>query len=102
MYSLEEGSATAGVLEFENDYFAIDQAIAKMMRTAGDVVLSVLASKKQVSSIMITELAANYKTDNAKLIKVIFHCTEQSSEVMQSTESLPFCEALNIILNAIS
>lgn len=42
-----EGSATAGVVEFKNDHSAIDQAIAEMLRTAGDVVLFVLVDKNK-------------------------------------------------------
>ena len=49
------------MLEFKNDHFTVEQAIAEMLRTAGDVVLSVLADQKQVTHVMITGLAANYK-----------------------------------------
>ena len=36
-YQIEEGNASAGVMEFKNEVHAVDQAIAEMLRTAGDV-----------------------------------------------------------------
>ena len=57
-----------------------------------DVVLTVLADKKQISHIMIVGLAANYRTSDQKLLTLSW------TEV----ESLPFCEALNTVLTAIA
>ena len=46
-YSEVEGNAAAGVVEFKNDYYG--QVIAEMIKTAGDLLLAVLADKKQIS-----------------------------------------------------
>ena len=101
-YSEEEGNAAAGIVEFKKDHFGVDQAIAEMLKLAGDVVLAVLADKKQISNVMIFGLAASYKKSDAKLVKLTLSWTDETSEVIQSIESLPFCEALNIILTAIA
>ena len=100
-YYNEEGDAAAGVVEFKNDAYAVDQAIAEMLRTAGDLLLAVLADKKQIRCITIAGLAANYDTGKAKLLKLIINCAEETSEVKQSQEVVPFCTALNIVLDAI-
>lgn len=39
-YEVEEGNAIGGVIEMKNDGFAIDQTVAEMLRTAGDIALS--------------------------------------------------------------
>ena len=46
-YSQEEGNAAAGVVEFKKDHFGVDQVIAEMLKTAGDVVLAMLADKNK-------------------------------------------------------
>ena len=101
-YQIEEGNATAGVVEFKNDAHAVDQAIAEMLRTAGDILLAVLADKRLIRSVTIVGLAASYKTADAKLVKLGLNCIDETAEVVQSRESIPFCEALNIVLNAIA
>ena len=98
-YYNEERDAAAGVVEFKNDAYAVDQAIAEMLQTAGDLLLAVLADKK---CIMFAGLAVNYyDTGKAKLLKLIINCAEETSEVKQSQEVVPFCTALNIVLDAI-
>ena len=101
-YNVEEGNAAAGVVEFKNSSFAIDHTIAKMIKTAGDLALSVLASKKQINTIFITGIAANYKAQEAKLIKVTVNLIEETSEIVQSRDVMPLCSALNVMLHAIS
>ena len=97
-YYSEDGNAAAGVVEFKNDMYSVDQAIAEMIRTAGDLLLAVLADKKQIRCITIAGLAANYGTGQAKLVKLVINCVEETSEVKQSQEVVPFCTALNIVL----
>ena len=58
VYSEEEGNAAAGVVEFRNDHYGVDQAIAEMIKTAGDILLAVLTDIKQISHIMIGGVAA--------------------------------------------
>ena len=41
--AIQSGNATAGVLEFKNDVYAIDQTIAEMIKTLGDCTLAMLA-----------------------------------------------------------
>ena len=101
-YNEEEGNAAAGVVEFKNDHYGVNQAIAEMVKTAGDVMLAVLADKKQINQIMIAGLAANYRTTDAKLVRLTLSCTDASLQVIQSTEPLPFCEALNVVLTTIA
>ena len=84
-YNIEEGNAAAGVVEFKNNSFAIDQTIAEMIKTAGNLALSVLASKKQLNTIIIIGIAANYKTQEAKLIKITVNLVEETSEIVQSS-----------------
>ena len=74
-----------------------------MLRTAGDILLAVLADKKLIRCVTIVGLAASYKTDDAKLVRLTLDCIDETAEVVQSRsrESIPFCEALNIVLNAI-
>ena len=101
-YQIEEGNASAGIVEFKNEAHAVDQAIAEMLRTAGDVLLAVLADKKLIRCVTIVGLAASYKTGDAKLVRLTLDCINETAEVVQSRESIPFCEALNIVLNAIT
>ena len=42
-----------------------------------------------------------YGTGQAKLVKLVINCVEETSEVKQSQEVVPFCTALNIVLDAI-
>ena len=44
------------------------------------------------SHIKIGGVAANYRTNDAKLVKSTLNCTDETSEVIQSVESLPFSE----------
>ena len=48
-YNEEEGNAAAGVVEFKTDHYGVNQAIAEMLKTARDVMLAVLADKKQIN-----------------------------------------------------
>ena len=52
--------------------------------------------------LIIVGLAASYKTGDAKIVKLILNCIDESAEIVQSRESIPFCDALNIVLNAIA
>ena len=61
-YYNEERNTATGVVEFKNDSYAVDQAIKEMIRTAGDLLLAVLADKKQIRCITVAGLAANYST----------------------------------------
>ena len=101
-YNVKEGNAAAGVVEFKNNSYAIDETIAEMIKTAGDLALSVLASKKQILTIIITGIAANYKTQEAKLIKITVSLVEETSKIVQSREVISLCDALNTMLHAIS
>ena len=73
-----------------------------MLRTAGDMLLAVLADKKLIRCVTFLGLAASYKTGHAKLVKLILNCIDETAEIVQSRESIPFCEALNVVLNAIA
>ena len=61
------GNASAGVVEFKNDAHAIDQTIAEMLRTAGDVGVLVLTDKKHLHKVTIFGLAKIIIPQNLKL-----------------------------------
>ena len=100
-FDMEEGNVAAGVVKFKNDDFGIDQCIAEMLRTSGDLVLHVLSDKKQILLITIIGLAVNYKTGNAKMIEMEIDLIEETSVVKQVREALGFDEALNAMLHII-
>ena len=72
-----------------------------MLRIPGDISLLVLIDRKQLNQIFISGVAADYSTGEARLVKMELDCIEETSIVNQSIETIPFHEALNIMLNAI-
>ena len=58
---IEVGNAAAGVIEFKNSGYSVDQTTAEMIRIAGDVTLLVLMDNKQLSEIVISGISADYK-----------------------------------------
>ena len=80
-YDMEEGNVAAGVVELKNYDFGIDQCIAEMLRTSGDLVLHLLSDKKQILLITIIGLAVNYKTGKAKMIEMEIDLIEETSMV---------------------
>ena len=98
---MEEGNASAGVIEFKNKDYYVDQTIAEMLRIAGDVSLLVLADRKQLLHLHIIGLAANYKTGTVKIIKMEIDCIGETSIIKEVNEVVPFSEAFNIMLHII-
>ena len=82
---------------FKNDGYSI----VEMLRIAGDVSLLVLADRKQLHKLCIVGIATDYKTSKAKMIKMDIDCLEETLIIKQSTEGIPFNEALNSTLNII-
>ena len=99
--AIQSGNATAGVLEFKNDVYAIDQTIAEMIKTLGDCTLAVLAEGYHVNEVIIAGLSVNYSTAKAKYLKLSVNFVEATSHVIVSTDSVGFCNAINAMLYAI-
>ena len=72
-----------------------------MLRIAGDISLLVLTDRKQLNQILISGIAADYSTGKAGLVKMELDCIEETAIVKQSIETIPFHEALNVMLNEI-
>ena len=98
---IEIGNTAAGVIEFKNDGYSVDQTTAEMIRIAGDVALLVLTENKQLHQIMICGVAADYKSGGAMLIKMELDCVEETLQIKQSIDTIPFYEALNAMMNMI-
>ena len=99
--AIQSGNATAGVLEFKNNVYAIDQTIAEMMKTLGDCTLVVLADGYHVNEVIIAGLSVYYSTEKAKYVKVSVNFVEATSHVIVSTDSVGFCNAINAMFYAI-
>lgn len=100
-YEVEEGNAIGGVIEMKNDGFAIDQTVAEMLRTAGDIALHVLSDRKQLKEVVMIGLAANYKNNSAMVLRLDMNCIDEITNLKQSHESIPFDKAFNLMLNEI-
>ena len=98
---IEMGNAAAGAIEFKNDGYSVDQTVAEMIRIAGDVALLVLTENKQLHQIMICGVAADYKSGDAMLIKMELDCVEETLQIKQSIDTIPFYKALNAMMNMI-
>ena len=88
----------AGIIEFKNVGYSIDQTAAEMLWIAGDVALLVLMDNKQLCEIMVVGLSADYKTADAMLMKMQINCLEESFLVKQSCDTMPFHQGLNALM----
>jgi len=77
-------TVTAGVVECKNEDYAIDQTIAEMIRTMGDVALSALAARDHIDEILVAGFAVNYATNKGKYVKLNVSFEDGSSDIVVS------------------
>lgn len=82
--------AAAGLLECKNDGYAIDLTIAEMIKTMGDVALSVLANLQNIDEVLIAGFAVNYATREGKYVKMNVYFDKEFSDIVVSKDSIPF------------
>ena len=95
-------SLSSRVIDFKNDYFAVQQTVNEMIKSSGDLTALGLMNGLIVGQIYVFGLACNYDKRAARLVEMNINFCNNEAMVQATTDEVDMHKAVMWLLNNIT